>query len=585
VSRATAARLLSLVPLLAFALAELALVRPPFLESPIDPLFDASTGVVLAMGGVVAWTRRPERRSGRLLVLAGYLWYVGSLYIVVPSGTLVPFLGFALRGYYDPILAFVVLTFPGDRLARGLDRTAVRGLLAAMVMRSAWRLAGPQTGADTPDPPWAALFPRSADLFVGIDTLLSLGVALALLAVAIEIVRRWRRSRAGVRFVTDPVLAGGAIWAAVASLYGSADFLHLRLGIDLVPWDGPGWTAQYLLRTLGPLGLLLGALRLRNRSAAVVALIAGRAAMPRGPELERALRTAFDDPTLVLVYPDGADGWATGDGTPTLLPAPGDDRVATILEDDGRRVGALILDALLVEDPSVVRTLAAFVRLAVDNDRLQGDLRGQLEEVRASRTRIVEAADAERRHVERDLHDGAQQRLVALAVSLRTIRTRLGSDADSAVVSEVDAASGEVKAAIAELRELTRGLDPAILREAGLGPAIQSLADRSPVPVTVTLGLDAATPAPVERAAYFVVAEALANVAKHAGASSVTVSATREGDTLVLEVTDDGRGGADPSGAGLRGLADRIAALDGAMRVSTATGGGTRLVAEIPCAS
>src|SRR5262249_45138149 len=207
------------------------------------------------------------------------------------------------------------------------------------------------------------------------------------------------------------------------------------------------------------------------------------------------------------------------------------------------------------------------------------------EEVRASRTRIVEAADAERRRVERDLHDGAQQRLVALALSLRTIRTRLGPDVPEPVAAEIDAAAEEVRSAIAELRELAQGLDPAILREAGLAAAVQSLADRSPVPVTVELDLNGRMPSRVETAAYFVASEALANVAKHARASAAIVRARRVDDRLQLEIADDGIGGAPLDGAGLRGLVDRIAAVDGTLTLSATAGGGTRLEVVIPCVS
>ncbi len=266
-------------------------------------------------------------------------------------------------------------------------------------------------------------------------------------------------------------------------------------------------------------------------------------------------------------------------------PPPDVGRAATILEADGHVGGAVVHDDTLLDDPDALRTVAAVVRLAIDNERLQDDLRAQLIEVRASRTRIVEAADAERRRVERDLHDGAQQRLVALAVSLRTIRTQLGDDVAPGAAAELEAASGEVRAAISELRELAQGLDPAILREAGLGAAVQSLADRSPVPVSVDVQLDDRLPPQVETAAYFVASEALANVAKHAHASSVTIRAQRHDDRFRLEVADDGVGGADIRGAGLRGLIDRIAAVEGTFTLTEPAGGGTRIEVTIPCAS
>lgn len=579
-------RPLLVVPVALLALAMAAVGREPsFQQAPLDYVFDGATGVVIVLAGLVAWDRRPGLRTGPFLVLAGYLWYVGSLYIILPGGTPIPFLAFGLRGYYDPILAFVVLAFPGDRLESKGDRTAVLALLGTMLLRSAWRLAGPQPGVGTGEPPYPALFVRDAATFQRIDATLSLLVAVALVAVAVGVLRRRGRIREGARFVTDPVLLGGAIWAGLAAPYVASDFFHVVAGFDIVPYDGPGWTVQYVLRMLGPIGLLVGVQRLRNRSAAVVAAMAGSERRPRGAELEEALREALDDPTIVLLYRMGDDGWTDAHGSATTLPSAEPGRATTILEEDGRIGGAVIHDALLLDDASVVRTLAAVVRLAVDNERLQEDLRGQLAEVRASRTRIVEAADAERRRVERDLHDGAQQRLVALAVSLRTIRSRLGADADTAVLAEIEAASGEVKAAIADVRELARGLDPAILREAGLAAALQSLADRSPVPVRMDVTIPDRLPARVETAAYFAASEALANVAKHAAASNVTVRAACAGDQLRLEVEDDGVGGASLEGLGLRGLVDRIAAVDGMLTLRSTPGAGTSLVVSIPCAS
>ncbi len=204
-------------------------------------------------------------------------------------------------------------------------------------------------------------------------------------------------------------------------------------------------------------------------------------------------------------------------------------------------------------------------------------------EVRQSRARIVDATDAARRRLERDLHDGAQQRLVSLALALRLARLRLGSDADPAAVTGLDDAAGELRTALQELRELAHGIHPAILTQAGLGPAIDSLTKRSSIPAAVTVLPDKRLSPAVEATAYFVVSEALANVAKYAAATSATVAAECPGDTLRIEVADDGIGGADPErGSGLRGLADRVAALGGSLSVDSPAGRGTRIVALIP---
>jgi signal transduction histidine kinase len=211
--------------------------------------------------------------------------------------------------------------------------------------------------------------------------------------------------------------------------------------------------------------------------------------------------------------------------------------------------------------------------------KLDAELQARLEELRASRARIVEAGDAERRRLERDLHDGAQARLVALAVLLRSARNR----ADGELATLLDRALEELQTSLSELRELARGIHPAVLTDRGLEPAIQALASRAPVPVTVDADADDRLPGPVESAAYFVVSEALTNVAKYAQASQATVAVRRENGHVVVEVTDDGIGGADAAhGSGLRGLADRVAALDGKLSLDSPAGRGTRLHAEIP---
>lgn len=220
--------------------------------------------------------------------------------------------------------------------------------------------------------------------------------------------------------------------------------------------------------------------------------------------------------------------------------------------------------------------------LTAENEQLTAELRRKVEELRASRARIVEAGYAERRRVERDLHDGAQQRLVALAMSLKLARSRLDSDPEAAM-ELLDESVAELAAATAELRELARGIHPAVLSDQGLGAAIGGLADRSPLPVEVECAAPDGLPAAVESAAYFVVAEALTNVARYAAADGALVRVGREDGALAVEVSDDGVGGADPAaGSGLRGLADRVAALDGELEVESPADGGTRVRARIP---
>jgi signal transduction histidine kinase len=212
---------------------------------------------------------------------------------------------------------------------------------------------------------------------------------------------------------------------------------------------------------------------------------------------------------------------------------------------------------------------------------LDAELRESLEELRASRARLVEAGDAARRRLERDLHDGAQSRLVALAMLLRSARNRAAADPELAAI--LDRAQGELQTSLAELRELARGIHPAVLTDRGLEPALQTLVSRAPVPVTVDADDPDRLPGPVESAAYFVVSEGLANVAKYARATQATVAVRRANGSVIVEVTDDGVGGADVAGgSGLRGLADRVAALDGTLSLESPPGRGTRLQAKIP---
>ena len=221
--------------------------------------------------------------------------------------------------------------------------------------------------------------------------------------------------------------------------------------------------------------------------------------------------------------------------------------------------------------------------LALENERLDAELRARIEELQASRARIVEAADYERRRLERDLHDGAQQRLVTLALNLRLAQSKFESDPEEAAALVEESAVG-LGEATDELRELARGLHPAVLSDRGLGPALQALAGRAPVPVSLGEAPPDRLPPAVESAAYFVVAEALTNVARYADASKAEVSVSRTNGRVEVEVRDDGVGGADPGvGTGLRGLSDRVAALNGRLKVESPAGEGTVVRAVIPC--
>jgi signal transduction histidine kinase len=257
----------------------------------------------------------------------------------------------------------------------------------------------------------------------------------------------------------------------------------------------------------------------------------------------------------------------------------------TPLVHEGRPLAALVHDPSLLDEPKLVLAAGAAARLALENARLHADIRAQLINVQESRARIVQAADAERRRIERDLHDGAQQRLVALALELRAFQRRSDGRADAEVEQILAAAVGELQAAVTDLRELARGVHPAILTEEGLAAALESLTSRTLLPILLET-CEGRLPAQVEATAYFVACEALANALKYAHASAVRIGARRTNGTLVVEIEDDGVGGARiEEGGGLRGLADRVEALGGSLTVESAAGSGTRIVGEMPCAS
>jgi PAS domain S-box-containing protein len=258
-----------------------------------------------------------------------------------------------------------------------------------------------------------------------------------------------------------------------------------------------------------------------------------------------------------------------------------------------RKDGALVdvsIAAAPVRDASdrVVGNMVAYTDITerkaqeAEVHRLNAELHARLEELAASRARIVTAGDVERRRLERNLHDGAQQRLVTLSLALRLALSKLDSDPAAARAALAEACD-ELAVALDELRELARGLHPAVLSERGLRAAVETLAGRAPVPVEIAEVSDERLPEPVEAAAYYVIAEALTNVTKYAQASAVRVRVAASDATVVVEVSDDGVGGADPAGgSGLRGLADRVEALGGSLEVVSPAGAGTFLRAEIP---
>jgi signal transduction histidine kinase len=293
------------------------------------------------------------------------------------------------------------------------------------------------------------------------------------------------------------------------------------------------------------------------------------------------LAAALSDPTLTLFFwlpRQGIHADAGGRPVPKLPTVPAG---RTPVRRGDLHLGTLVHDPALLDRSTLLEDVITRAGLAIEIARLRVEVRGQLSEVEQSRARIVAAGYEERRRVERDLHDGAQQRLVSIGLDLRHLQHELGDGSEEARAT-LDAVVLALGEAIEELRELARGVRPSALDE-GIAPALRELAARSAVRTEVE-ATDERFSEPVEAAAYFVASEALTNSVKHSGASRVLMSATRSNGSLTVEVSDDGRGGAAPAaGSGLAGLGDRVAALGGRLDISSTQDSGTRLVAELPC--
>jgi signal transduction histidine kinase len=305
----------------------------------------------------------------------------------------------------------------------------------------------------------------------------------------------------------------------------------------------------------------------------------------RGEALQAALGRTLGDPTLVLAYrlPNSL-GYADAAGRPVLVPPVTPDRTSVGIEHEHREVAALVYDASLDEDPEMIEAVRAAASMALENERLLVESETRLAEVEASRQRIVAAGDAERRRLERNLHDGAQQRLVALSMQLRMIRSDIRRDPEQAE-QRVNSASDELAHSLEELRELARGIHPATL-DHGLASALESLASRSTVATIVTCDAPERVAPEIELAVYFVACEALANVGKYANATAASLRLSRTAGGIAVEIADDGVGGADATrGSGLSGLSDRVAALRGTLQVTSPPGAGTVVTAELPCGS
>jgi signal transduction histidine kinase len=488
---------------------------------------DFAVGCVLLAAGALAWERRPESRVGALMSATGMAWFVGTLFEP------------ALFLHRGPLVQ-LLLSYPTGRLPSRLARVAV-----------------------------AAAYVDGAVDSVAQNDAVTVAVSAA---IALTAVRVFLQTSGPARQAGRPALAAAVAYSGALGL-GALD----RLAGGVADSDAVLATYEAVIVAV-TIVLLVDLLHGRWAEAVVTGLVVDLGNPDQTGSLRAKLAHALGDPSLVIAYRvAGTEALVDDAGRPVALPASGSTKAATPIVERGETVAFLIHDERLLTDPQLVDPVAAAARFALANAALQVEARARAAELRASRRRIVEAADAQRRRLERELRTGAEPRLEAVGTLLA--RARFADGNDDGAFDELQRELGEARS---ELREFAHGVHPAALTDEGALAAVLLLARRSPVPVEVTGELPRLSPA-LEAVVYFVCSEALANVVKHAAASRVWIDVRADRRRVTVSVRDDGSGGADPRrGSGLRGLADRVEALGGRLVVESAPGAGTRLVAEIP---
>lgn len=555
------------------------------------PWWQAAPGIGIAwtflVAGVIARRRRPASPIGWLLLLVALALLLRKLEYSGDSATFT--FGFAIGSLYAPLFAHVVLAYPSGHIRDRLERQV---LGAAYV----FALALPLAVLLVYDPQHGCLFncghadrvrPESLISLAGNHTLFTVvhgiqhigGYTAAGIAFLVLIVRRLAHATPHARRRLLPLLLAGAA-AGLRAITEAVFSFASRSALESLVLFSIEEAVQFAV----PVVLLLGLLGEKLARASVADLVSDLSTAPPG-DVAGPVGRALGDPSLEVAYwMPARRGYVDARGRPFAVPNGDARRAVTPLERDGEPVAVLVHDPALLEAPRLLDSVCAAARLSLENARLHAELQAQLLKVRESRTRIVAAADTERERIERDLHDGAQARLVALALDLRVAERELART-DPSTKAVLSAAVESLQTAVQELRELAHGVYPALLAQSGLRAALDDLAARTTTPKVAVEVPAERLPADVEATAYFVACEALANAAKHSDATRVEIGAAREGSRFVVIVADDGAGGADPDGPGLRGLVDRVEARGGRLWVDSPVGGGTRITAEIPCES
>ena len=554
-----------------------------FIPAGRDPyesmLLEFLGGYSFAVAGLIAWRRRPESNMGRLMTLASAAWFVGDY--AYAEVDVVQSMAVAFSNFQPIAIAHLALAYPGGRVPGQAQRAFIAAGYVLMAGASLAVLVTFNPRRDVPcECPVApfGVFDNLPLLRFANDSKDPLAGVVVLVAVVL-LLRRLLRANAAERWLLSPLWIVAAVAGAMFLARTTVNFVSIgdaaRARVDDV---------LNAMSTLIPAAFLAGLLRRRLEASPLGDLVVALGSGTTGETLQRALARTLRDPSVELAYwlPE-RNHYVDATGREFCVPPEDRERAATFVERDGERLAAIVHDRALLENPRLIEATTAAAGLALDNERLQAMLRAQIVEVEASRMRIVQASDDARRRIERDLHDGAQQRLLAMALSLRMASDELEDSTDPIARRVLEEAAADAMVAVGELRELAQGIHPAVLTEQGLRAAIEVLTERAPVAVTLDVP-DDRYPAAVEATAYFVVSEALSNIVKHAHATRASVRARREGSTLVVEVTDDGAGGAaEEGGTGLRGLNDRVVALGGRLDIHSPLGRGTRLKIELPC--
>jgi signal transduction histidine kinase len=520
--------------------------------------------------GLFVWRRRPTSRLGPLMIAGGFVNFVSTL---VWATSAVPYtVGQAIDLVPPVLFLHVFLAFPDGRLRGRFERAVVVTAYGTAIVLELLRMQFGEFGRHNLLEGHAHL--GAAEVVRQVQ--LSIVSVACLTGVGLLALRRLHAGRPLRRSVALLVDAFGLALAMIAYLFLSAAFGG--------PWVAQIRWAAFVALALAPVVLLTGLLQARLARSALGDLVVQLRTDLAPADLRDALARALRDPSLALAYwlPEFAT-YADFDGRAVDIRDLGRERATTLIDRDGERVAALLHDPSLQDEPELLAAVTAAAAIAVEKTRLQAELRARLEELRGSRARMIDAAQKERKRLERNLHDGAQQRLIALSLELSLLEQRL--DGDTEATKRLDHARREIALSLEELRDVARGIHPAVLSGHGLEVALESIAARASVPVRLTVAAEGRIQERLEVVAYYVVAESLTNIAKHACATRATVDVGREQGQIVVEVVDDGIGGADTErGSGLRGLADRVEAVGGRLRVWTPRGGGTRVKAEMPCA-